>query len=127
MAFTNRTRTEKTIQVFVIHIAVIIVIAFIVAAGLTSYVITMHSAKEMQNKVVKLIHSSNSQQIDNVNLYLEKVEDTAALFFSDKSYYEYDATAENADEFERIQQQKMLQKRIEDLSVLQNFSDFGVV
>ena len=86
MAFTNRTRTEKTIQVFVIHIAVIIVIAFIVAAGLTSYVITMHSAKEMQNKVVKLIHSSNSQQIDNVNLYLEKVEDTAALFFSDKSY-----------------------------------------
>ena len=127
MAFTNRTRTEKTIQVFVIHIAVIIVIAFIVAAGLTSYVITMHSAKEMQNKVVKLIHSSNSQQIDNVNLYLEKVEDTAALFFSDKSYYEYDATAENVDEFERIQQQKMLQKRIEDLSVLQNFSDFGVV
>lgn len=37
MAFTNRTRTEKTVQVFVIHIAVIIVIAFIVAAGLTSY------------------------------------------------------------------------------------------
>lgn len=127
MAFTNRTRTEKTIQVFVIHIAVIIVIAFIVAAGLTSYVITMHSANEMQNKVVKLIYSSNCQQIDNVNLYLEKVEDTAALFFSDKSYYEYDATAEHADEFERIQQQKMLQKRIEDLSVLQNFSDFGVV
>ena len=31
------------------------------------------------------------------------------------------------DEFERIQQKKMLQKRIEDLSVLQNFSDFGVV
>ena len=52
MAFTNRTRTEKTIQVFVIHIAVIIVIAFIVAAGLTSYVITMHSANEMLNKVV---------------------------------------------------------------------------
>lgn len=127
MAFTDRTKTEKTIQVFVIHIAIVIVIAFIVAAGLTSYVITMHSANEMQNKVVKLIHSSNRQQIDNVNLYLEKVEDTAALFFSDESYYEYDATAEHADEFERIQQQKMLQKRIEDLSVLQNFSDFGVI
>ncbi len=127
MAFTDHTKTEKTIKVFVIHLVIAIVIAFIVAAGLISYVITMHSANEMQNKVVKLIHSSNRQQIDNVNLYLEKVEDTAALFFSDASYYEYDATSASADEFERIQQEKVLQKRIEDLSVLQNFSDFGIV
>lgn len=127
MAFTDRTKTEKKIQVFVIHFAIAIVIAFIVAAGLISYVVTTHSANEMQNKVVKLIHSSNKQQIDNVNLYLEKVEDTAALFFSDPSYYEYDATADYADEFERIQKETVLQKRIEDLSILQNFSDFGIV
>ena len=43
MAFTNRTRTEKTIQVFVIHIAVIIVIAFIV--GVTSIIIRIFIRK----------------------------------------------------------------------------------
>ena len=60
----------------------------------------------MKNKVVNLVAQGNRQQINNVNSYLGKIEDTAALLFSDELYYEFDATAPALDTFEKLQTEK---------------------
>ena len=81
----------------------------------------------MQNKVVNLVAQGNRQQINNVNSYLGKIEDTAALLFSDELYYEFDATAPALDTFEKLQTEKTIKNRLDDLGILENFSDFGIV
>lgn len=81
----------------------------------------------MQNKVVNLVAQGNRKQINNVNSYLGKIEDTAALLFSDELYYEFDATAPALDTFEKLQTEKTIKNRLDDLGILENFSDFGIV
>ena len=77
----------------------------------------------MKSKVVKLIQANTQLQISNLNQYLGRIEDTAALLFSDV-YCEYDATKEGQDAFEKIQQETAIEKRLQDINILQNFSDF---
>ena len=50
----------------------------------------------MKSKVVNLIQANTQLQISNLNQYLGRIEDTAALLFSDDIYCEYDATKEGA-------------------------------
>lgn len=70
---------------------------------------------------------NNRQQALNINSYIDKVEETAALFFSEDSYCEYDATDGSMEEFDKIKQEAAITGRIEDLGVMDNFSDFGIV
>lgn len=80
-----------------------------------------------ETKVVNLIQANTQLQISNLNQYLGRIEDTAALLFSDDIYCEYDATKEGQDAFEKIQQETAIEKRLQDINILQNFSDFGIV
>ena len=86
-----------------------------------------NNKKILKNKVVNLVAQGNRQQINNVNSYLGKIEDTAALLFSDELYYEFDATAPALDTFEKLQTEKTIKNRLDDLGILENFSDFGIV
>jgi diguanylate cyclase (GGDEF)-like protein len=81
----------------------------------------------MKSKVSSLVNANNYQQVMNVDSYLENIKDTSSLFFSDESYYKYDATDNSYEEFEKIQAENKILERIQDLGVLQNYSDFGVL
>lgn len=127
MAFSENTKTEIQIRKFKAKTILLFFIVITITVGVVSFIITRKSSNEMQNKVVNLVAQGNRQQINNVNSYLGKIEDTAALLFSDELYYEFDATAPALDTFEKLQTEKTIKNRLDDLGILENFSDFGIV
>ena len=94
---------------------------------LLSLVILQRSSDVVQDKISTWIGVNNRQQVLNINSYIDEVEETTALFFSDDSYCEYDATDENIEQFDKIKQETAITNRIEDLGVMNNFCDFGIV
>ena len=127
MSFNNNTKTDIQIRRFTFRIVIAFLLAITVATGTITLILTRKSSREMKSKVVNLIQANTQLQISNLNQYLGRIEDTAALLFSDDIYCEYDATKEGQDEFERIQQETAIEKRLQDINILQNFSDFGIV
>jgi diguanylate cyclase (GGDEF)-like protein len=81
----------------------------------------------MTRKASTLVATLNSQQAMNIDAYLEKVKDTVSLFFSDDSYFMYDETSLEYDEITKLQKENAIKARIQDLGVLDNYADFGVV
>ena len=61
---------------------------------LLSLVILQRSSNVVQDKISTWIGVNNRQQMLNINSYIDEVEETTALFFSEDSYCEYDATEE---------------------------------
>lgn len=127
MAFSENTKTEIQIREFKAKTILLFFIVITITVGIVSFIITRKPSNEMQNKVVNLVAQGNRQQINNVNSYLGKIEDTAALLFSDELYYEFDATAPALDTFGKLQTEKTIKNRLDDLGILENFSDFGIV
>lgn len=127
MSFKNNTKTEIQIKRFTFRIVIAFLLAIMAATGTITLILTRRSSQEMKSKVVNLIQMNNQLQISNLNQYLGRIEDTAALLFSDDTYCEYDATKEGQDAFEKIQQETAIEKRLQDINILQNFSDFGIV
>lgn len=118
---------QVQLQKMQIRICILFGAAIITIASAISSIITEVSILKMQDKVVELLQMNNEQKINNVNAYLERIENNAALFFSDDLYCEYDATSSGLDEFDRIQVENEIMERIQDLAVLENYSDFGIV
>lgn len=127
MSFNNNTKTDIQIRRFTFRIVIVFLLAITVATGTITLILTRKSSREMKSKVVNLIQANTQLQISNLNQYLGRIEDTAALLFSDDIYCEYDATKEGQDAFEKIQQETAIEKRLQDINILQNFSDFGIV
>ena len=127
MPFNNNTKTDIQIRRFTFRIVIVFLLAITVATGTITLILTRKSSQEMKSKVVNLIQANTQLQISNLNQYLGRIEDTAALLFSDDIYCEYDATKEAQDAFEKIQQETAIEKRLQDINILQNFSDFGIV
>lgn len=81
----------------------------------------------IRNKTATLI-SADSRQLElNISSYLEKVEKTATLLFSDEIYYKYDATDESVEKYEQVKCEEAITERINDLGMMENFSDFGII
>ena len=127
MSFNNNTRTDIQIRRFTFRIVIVFLLAITVATGTITLILTRKSSREMKSKVVNLIQANTQLQISNLNQYLGRIEDTAALLFSDDIYCEYDATKEGQDAFGKIQRETAIEKRLQDINILQNFSDFGIV
>ena len=104
MPFNNNTKTDIQIRRFTFRIVIVFLLAITVATGTITLILTRKSSQEMKSKVVNLIQANTQLQISNLNQYLGRIEDTAALLFSDDIYCEYDATKEGQDAFEKIQQ-----------------------
>lgn len=122
---TNKTEAQvkrfrwRLIMAFIsIMVAVIILLAAIIA---------QRSGDTMVKRTATLINSNTSQQVMNVDNYLEKIKVVTSLFFSEDIYYQYDATSDKYDDFDKIQFEKQIQDRIQDLGVLENYADFGVI
>lgn len=81
----------------------------------------------LQNYVSNLVAADSRQLELNIESYLEKVEKTAALLFSDEKYYAFDATDPSLGKYDKIQSEDEIEKEIVRLGLTENFSDFGIV
>ncbi len=117
----NSVRKLQSRMIIILAIIILSIILFTMLFLLTI------SDRYMKNQMMSLIASSSRQLELNINSYLEEVEDTAALMFSDEIYYAYDATDESIEEYDKIKSQEAITDRIVDLGMMKNFSDFGVV
>lgn len=117
----DRFRKLQT-EILFLYVAVILGVSFFLAI-----VILGRSSMTIREKVSSLI-AANSRQLElNINSYLDNVETTATLLFSDESYYLYDATDEMLDEYGKIKSEENIVDRIVDLGLMENFADFGIV
>jgi diguanylate cyclase (GGDEF)-like protein len=102
------------------------IIIFCVAAVL-SIIIVGDSSRVIRSKVSTLI-AANSRQLElNIDSYLDKVETTATLLFSDEAYYLYDASDDSIDDYSKVKSEQIIEDRIVDLGLMENFADFGIV
>ena len=83
MPFNNNTKTDIQIRRFTFRIVIVFLLAITVATGTITLILTRKSSQEMKSKVVNLIQANTKLQISNLNQYLRRIEDTAALLFSD--------------------------------------------
>ncbi len=103
-----------------------ILIMFIIVNVLTSIIVS--SAGSIMSQEVSSLIAANSRQIElNINNYLQNIESTATLMFSDEAYYKYTPDAEGLDEYRRIKAEEKIAERIVDLGLMQNFTDFSIV
>lgn len=122
--FNKKDNQMHKYQTTIISAFVVMIVAM---TFFMSFVFSTRTTTTMQSKVSTLVSANNYQQVMNVDNYLKKIKDTVSLFFSEEAYYKYDETSDEYDQFEKLQIEHELQTRIQDLGVLENFSDFGVV
>ncbi len=114
----------KKIQNRLILLFVVVILLF---GGMVTVLITRRANTTLTRTVSSLI-ASNARQLElNIDSYLDEVEQSAALMFSDPAYYEFNPTDETMEEYDKIQGKNAISSRIVDLGLMKNFSDFGVV
>ena len=75
----------------------------------------------------QLIAAHNQQMEMNLNSYLSKVEKAASLLYSEEEYYTFDPGDENMDPYEKQEITSDMTDRINDLGILDNYTDLSVV
>lgn len=120
----GQSKIFKRIEIRLIIVFIAIVLIFV--SSLT-FLIINKSSNAIRDNSSKLINANSKQLQYNINSYLEKVEKTAALLFSDESYYKYDETDVVLDKYTKLQRENNLANRIADLGIMQNYSDFGII
>ncbi len=119
--FGDRFKTLQ-IEIVLVFSAILLVVTTFLAL-----VILRLSGEAMQRTASQLI-AANSRQLElNINSYLERMETTCTLLFSDEAFYLYDATDESQDEYSRIKSEETIRSRIVDIGLMENYSDFGIV
>lgn len=118
---------EKRLQQFFVRILLIMAISVVVISIAATVGILSRATTVMKRNTATLLTANGTQLKDNVNSYIDKVESTAALIFSDEIYYNYDATDETIPEYDRIQYQNAISDRIVDLAIMDSYGDFGIV
>lgn len=114
----------KRVQNYTLIIFVLIVLS---VSALLSFSFLKKSSEAIKNNAAQLI-AANSRQLQlNINSYLNNVESTAALLFSDEDYYKYDETDKSVDEYTRLQMEQAITNKIVDLGIMENYSDFGII
>lgn len=78
-------------------------------------------------KEAELCSALNTQTEMNVSAFLEKLEDTSKLIFSNEEYVSYNAADTSNDEYNSIGTEKDMNDYFVSLSVMGNYTDFGIV
>ena len=129
MAGTKKHNTKRAAtsmqsyrrNLIIIFISAVFLLDIVLTSGISYY-----ASRTMNKKISMLMNASTYQQAMNVDNYFSTVKDTVSLFFSDEEYYEYDATQEMS-EIERLEKENVIYDRIQNLGVLENFADFGII
>lgn len=123
----NKDNSGDRIKVLQIEILVVFAVIIMFIIFFLDYVILESSRRAMQQNASNLI-AANSRQIElNINSYLERMRTIPTLLFSDEGYYQYDATDETIEEYDKVKSEENILNRIVDIGLMENYSDFGIV
>ena len=109
---------EKTIVLFAVLILAVSFYLTALLSGQSNYV--------LKESASNLIAAHNRQMELNIDAYLNKVEKAASLLFAEEEYYTYDPEDES-DPYENQKIEEAMGDRINDLGILDNYTDFAVV
>ena len=85
------------------------------------------SVNAVQSNMSKLLSAGGVQLRANINSHFRWVEKTANLMFSDAEIYTYDKSTSNLSQYDKLQIEDKIYDRIEDVSLTENYADFGIV
>lgn len=108
-----------------------ILLVFAVVSFLSILIVAFGIFKQAQDTTIRKVSelvSADSEQLElNIDQYMQNVEKNAMLLFADADYYEYDATDTTISDYDRILLEEKISKRIIDISLMENYSDFGII
>lgn len=110
---------ERTVILFAVLILAVAFYLTALLSGRSNYVLKQTASN--------LISGSNRQMELNIDSYLTKVEKAASLLFADDNFYQYDPTDETMDPYVKSQTEEAMEDRINDLGILDNYTDFSVI
>ena len=123
----KRERSDERFRLFQYEVLFVFAMLIIIVTAFLDYVILDRTGRAMQEKVSDLI-AANSRQLElNINSYLERMETTPTLLFSDEVYYLYDETDEKIEDYDKVKNEETIKNRIVDIGLMDNYSDFGIV
>ena len=125
--FRRKTDNSENIKRFksamIIYYAIIII-------GITVFISVSTITKTddvLKKQVSELIFDLNVQTQMNMDSYLSRVENLAALVFAEKELYIYDATDPGNDEYEALNTENDISDRLHNLCLMENFVDFSII
>lgn len=121
------TIMKNRLQKIQIRIALMIVIIISALAALLASSLMTRMENVMRRYVMDLVATDSRQLELNIDNYIDEVENTVALMFADDKYYGFDPTDESIDDYTKIQEKDEIGKRIVDLGLMKNYSDFAIV
>jgi diguanylate cyclase (GGDEF)-like protein len=123
----RQERSGHRFRLFQIEILIIFSALIAIVTIFLDYMILQRSDRAMKETVSKLVAADSRQLELNINSYLQRMETTATLMFSDEAYYEYDATDESMEEYDKVKTEELIRSRIVDIGLMDNYADFGIV
>lgn len=122
-----KDRTADSLRSFQKKTTIAFISIVILLIAVFSVVILNNSSAMLNNKVSSLI-SANSRQIGlNVDNYMNKFITAGTLLFSNEEIYKFDVTDSNLDDYEISKRKTIIENRIFDIGIMENFSDFAII
>ncbi len=127
MKNTKNSSNNKQIRYTKIYMIVGYSIVIFIAIIFISVLTFSRTSKIMEQKTLDMTSALNVQLKLNINSYLTKLETTGALIFATPEIYEYDAINPDCDEYEALQTEKIVDTKLMELCIMENYVDFGIV
>lgn len=118
---SDKIKQVKLIMIF--GYALIIIIAAIFMA----YFTIRKNDTVLKSKVSDLTYALNVQMKLNINTYLSKLESISTLVFGTEEIVSYYSSAENSDQYEALNTEKLISDKLYDLCIMENYVDFFIV
>lgn len=117
MKLSNKD-TKNNIQALQFRILFFYIAIIFIALVCVTTVVLNRAGSLLTNKVSSLV-AANARQIElNIDHYMQNVEATATLLFSDEAYYKYDPSTTKFDDYQQIKAEEEIADRIVDLGLM---------
>lgn len=103
-----------------------VLLLFFTCALISSYSGYRHYERQL-NCAAEMLSAASDQISLTATMYFKKLEDTSLVLLSDPEILEFDASDEKTEQFLKQQKLGTVEHRINDLSVMDNYSDFAVI
>jgi diguanylate cyclase (GGDEF)-like protein len=99
----------------------------IIVTVLISVLAIQKTDAALKSKVSSMSSTLNVQMKMNINNYLERMETTGTLVFTEKSIYSYNAADESNDEYEALKTESEISDKLYSICIMENYVDFAIV
>lgn len=81
----------------------------------------------LKTKVIAMTSALNEQMQMNLDSYLQRMETIGTLVFAEEEVYKYSAVDSSNSDYEAIKTEQLIEDKLYDLCIMENFVDFAIV